>query len=74
MKINVALAYRGLAQVDLPPEQSQAAERAVLSLNYTGKFNQRPVGPTLFLGAHVLNGGSDDARRQVTASAPPPSG
>ena len=49
VKINVALANRGLAQVDLPPEDSEASERAVLSLNYTGRFEQRPVGPTLFL-------------------------
>jgi len=53
VKINVALANRGLSQVDLPPEYSQASERIVLSLNYTGKFEQPPVGPTLFLRAHA---------------------
>jgi hypothetical protein len=53
VKINVALANRGLAQIDLPPEHSQASERAVLSLNYTGKFDQPPVGPTLWLRAKV---------------------
>jgi len=49
VKVNVALANRGLPQVDLPPESSQAAQQIVLSLNYTGKFEQPPVGPTLFL-------------------------
>jgi len=49
VKVNVALANRGLAQVDLPPEYSEASQRAVLSLNYTGRFEQPPVGPTLFL-------------------------
>jgi len=74
MKINLALAYRGLAQVDLPPEQSEAAERAVLSLNYTGKFDQLPVGPALFLHAHNLLGGCVSAPRQLLANAPAPSG
>jgi len=51
VKVNVALANRGLAQVDVPPECSQASERIVASLQYTGKFDQPPVGPTLFLRA-----------------------
>jgi hypothetical protein len=50
VKINVALANRGLPQVDLPPEASEASQRIVASLNYTGKFDQPSVGPTLFLG------------------------
>ena len=74
VKINVALANRGLAQVDLPPEYSEAAERAVLSLNYSGRFEQLPVGPTLFLRANKLVGGCANAPRQFAASAPPPSG
>jgi hypothetical protein len=74
MKVNLALAYRGLAQVDLPPEHSEAAERAVLSLNYSGRFEQWPVGPTLFLRANQLIGGWDAAARQLATSAPAPSG
>jgi hypothetical protein len=74
VKINVALAHRGLAQVDLPPEHSEAARRIVLSLNYTGRFDQLAVGPTLFLRAHQLIGGWDNAPRQLAASAPVPSG
>jgi len=74
VKVNVALANRGLAQVDLPPESSQASQRIVSSLNYTGKFEQPTVGPTLFLRAHQLVGGWDNARRQLAAAALPPAG
>jgi hypothetical protein len=74
VKINVALAYRGLAQVDLPPEHSEAAQRIVSSLNYTGRFDQLPVGPTLFLRANKLIGGWDNAARQFAVGAPAPSG
>ena len=74
VKINVALANRGLAQVDLPPEYSQAAQRIVASLHYTGKFEQVPVGPTLFLRAHKPVAGWDNVRRQVVANALPPGG
>jgi hypothetical protein len=74
VKINVALANRGLAQVDLPPESSQPSQRAVLSLNYSGKFEQPPVGPTLFLRANKLMVGWDNFRRRLVASALPPSG
>ena len=74
MKINVALANRGLAQVDLPPEHCEAAERAVLSLNYSGRFEQFPVGPTLYLRANRLMGGWDRAPRQLAVGPPAPSG
>jgi len=74
MKINVALANRGLAQVDVPPEYSEASRRAVLRLNYTGKFEQPPVGPTLFLRAGKLLVGSSTVPRQFAASAPLPGG
>ena len=74
VKINVALANRGLAQVDLPPESSQASERIVASLQYTGKFDQPPVGPTLFLRAKKVVAGWDNVRRQLAASALAPGG
>ena len=74
VKINVALANRGLAQVDLPPDHCEAAQRIVLSVNYSGRFDQLPVGPTLFLRANKLIGGWDNAARQLAASAPAPSG
>ena len=69
VKVNVALANRGLAQVDLPPECSQASERIVASLQYTGKFDQPPVGPTLFLRANQPMAGWDNVRRQLAACA-----
>jgi hypothetical protein len=74
MKINVALAHRGVAQVDLPPEHCAAAERAVISLNYSGRFEQQPVGPTLHLRANRLIGGWDKAARQWAVGPPAPSG
>ena len=74
MKINVALANRGVAQVDLPPEHCEAAERTVLSVNYSGRFEQVPVGPTLFLRSNQVIRGWDSAVRQFAVSAPAPSG
>jgi hypothetical protein len=74
IKINVTLANRGMAQVDLPPEHSEASQRIVSSLNCTGKFEQPAVGPTLFLHAHRLIGGWENARRQLAAAALPPAG
>ena len=70
VKINVALANRGLAQVDLPPEHCEAAQRIVLSVNYSGRFDQVPVGPTLFLRGNQLIGGWYSAPRQFVVSAP----
>jgi hypothetical protein len=74
VKINVALANRGVAQVDLPPEHSEAAERRVLSLNYSGRFEQWPVGPTLFLRDGQRIRSWDDAPRRFVVSAAVPSG
>jgi len=74
VKINVALANRGVAQVDQPPEHCEAAERAVLSLNYSGRFEQLAVGPTLYLRADRLLGGWDKAPRRLAVSAPALSG
>jgi hypothetical protein len=74
VKINVALANRGLAQVDLPPEHSEASQRMVAALQYTGKFEQPTVGPTLFLRANQPMAGWDNVRRQLAASVLPPGG
>ena len=74
VKINVALANRGLAQVDLPPEHSEASQRIVASLQYTGKFEQTNVGPTLFLRANQPMVGWDNVRRRLVACAQPPGG
>jgi len=74
VKINVALANRGVAQVDLPPEHSEAAERTVLSVNYSGRFERWPVGPTLFLRGNERIGGWDNAARRFAVSVPALSG
>ena len=74
VKINVALANRGLAQVDLPPEHSEASQRLVASLQYTGKFAQPAVGPTLFLRANQPMVGWDNVRRRLVACGLPPGG
>jgi hypothetical protein len=49
VKINVALANRGLAQLDLPPECAPAPQPAGPSRFDLTDFDQPPVGPTLFL-------------------------
>ena len=74
VKVNVALANRGVAQVDLPPEHCAAAERTVLSLNYSGRFEQVPVGPTLFLRGNQVIRGWDNAVGRLAVRVPVPSG
>jgi len=74
VKINVALANRGVTQVDLPPEHSEVAELRVASVNYSGRFEQWPVGPTVFLRANLLMGGWDKAARQLAVRVPALSG
>ena len=74
VKINVALAHRGLAQVDLPPGYSEASQQVVSSFPGPGNFDQTPVGPTLFLRARKRVAGWDNVRRQLVASALPPGG
>ena len=67
VKINVALANRGVAQVDLPPEHSEAVQRIVLSRNYTGRFDRLPVGPTLFLRANAWGRQKEELRMMKSA-------
>jgi hypothetical protein len=54
MKVNVALANRGLAQVDLPPGYLDVPQPTAPTLLQSGKFDQPPVGPVLFLQANQL--------------------
>src|ERR1019366_3725826 len=56
MKVNVALANRGLAQVDLPPGYLKASQPAMPTILPSGRFDQPPVGPVLFLHANQLLG------------------
>ena len=74
VKINVALAHRGLPQVDLPPGYSEASQQVVSSFLDTGSFDQTPVGPALFLRANKVDAGWDKLLRQLVASARPSGG
>ena len=70
VKVNVALAHRGLPQVDLPPGYAPAAQPTVPSPFDLTSFNQPSVGPTLFLQANHLIGGCDGVPRTFTARGP----
>jgi hypothetical protein len=54
VKTNVALANRGLEQVDLPLEFLRALEAEAAGRPDLGGFDQRPIGPELFLRAKRL--------------------
>jgi hypothetical protein len=72
VKVNVARANRGLAQVDLPLEFLRALELTAASRLDAGSFDQPPVGPVLFLRAKQLLDGWDDAPRKFAAGVSPP--
>ena len=52
VKVNVALANRGIAQVDLPPGYDSGSQLAVPKVFDAIRFDQRPVGPVLYLRAN----------------------
>jgi hypothetical protein len=70
VKINVPLANRGLAQVDLPPGYAQVPEPAAPSHFDLTRFDQPAVGPTLFLQASRLIGGCESVPRKLAARQP----
>jgi hypothetical protein len=72
VKLNVTLAYRGQAQVDLPPEYLRSPKLAVASPFCTSRFDQPPVGPTLFLHASQSIDGWQHICRKLTAPVPAP--
>ena len=72
VKTNVPLANRGMAQVDLPLEHSRVSQPTVSSLLQTGRFDQPPVGPMLFLQANQFIDDLDDAPRKFAAGVSPP--
>jgi hypothetical protein len=74
VKVNVPLANRGLAQVDLPTEHGRVAQRARSSLLCPGGSAQTPVGPTLFLQANRLLNAWNYASGKHAVIVPPPSG
>src|ERR1039457_6880844 len=71
MKVNVALANRGLAQVDLPSGISKVPQPTVASLLQSGRFDQPPVGPVLFLLANQLIDGWQTHPQEFMAGQPP---
>src|ERR1039457_3241473 len=71
MKVNVALANRGLAQVDLPPGYLKASQPAMPIPLQSGKFDQPPVGPVLFLQANQLIEGWRTNQQECLAGQPP---
>ena len=70
MKTNVALANRGMAQVDLPPGHTQVPQLAGSSPFNTNRFGQLPVGPILFLQANQLLHCWQDNPQEVLAGHP----
>jgi hypothetical protein len=71
MKVNVALANRGLTQVDLPPGYLKVPQPVVPSLLQSGRFDQPPVGPVLFLQANQLLGDWQVHPQECPAGQPP---
>jgi|ERR1035437_5917891 hypothetical protein len=71
MKVNVALANRGLAQIDLPPGYLKASQAAVLTPLQSGSFDQPPVGPVLFLHANQLIESWQTNPQECLAGQPP---
>ena len=71
MKVNIARANRGLAQVDLPSGISKVPQPTVASLLQSGRFDQPPVGPVLFLLANQLIDGWQTHPQEFMAGQPP---
>ena len=70
MKINVALANRGLAQLDLPPGYGPCPQPAVPGVFGIASFDQPTVGPTLFLQGNRLLKGREGVPRKWPARQP----
>jgi hypothetical protein len=70
VKVNVALANRGLAQVDLPPGCAPLPQPAIPSRFEATRIDQSPVGPTLFLQANQFMKDGDGALRKLAACPP----
>ena len=71
MKVNVALANRGLAQLDLPPGYLEAPQPATPTPLQSGRFDQPPVGPVLFLQANQLLGDWQANPQEFMTGQPP---
>ena len=72
IKINVARLHRGLPLAELPPADPRLPQLTGVGPFYTSRFDQLPVGPTLFLHANHLLTVWAGAPRKLAAPAPPP--
>ena len=72
VKINVNLANRGEAQVDLPPEHTRSSQPAVSSPFDPCTFDHPPIGPTHFLQTNQLLDASAGPPCKLAAPVPPP--
>ena len=72
VKINVARLHRGLPLAELPPADPRLPQLTGIGPFYTRWFDQRPIGPTLFLQANHLIAAWPGAPRRLVAPAPPP--
>src|ERR1035437_26176 len=70
VKVNVARANRGIAQVDLPPGYAPFPQPAVPSLLHTARFGQPPVGPMPFLQANQFVDDWQDRPQEFMAGQP----
>ena len=74
MKVNVRRANRGQAQVDLPPGYAPSSEQAAANPWWSSRFDQAPVGPTLFLQTSRLIADWQHGLCEFPAVAPPAGG
>jgi hypothetical protein len=74
VKVNVALANRGIPQVDLPLEYPLSSKPAVSCPFGTSRFGQALVGPVFFLRAKQLLAGWQHDRGKLSLLEPALSG
>jgi hypothetical protein len=70
VKVNVPLANRGLAQLDLPPGYGPGPQLAVPGVCGIASFDQPAVGPTLFLQGNRLLKGREGVPRKWPVRQP----
>src|ERR1035437_5565205 len=71
VKVNVAFANRGIAQVDLPPGYAACSRPVDPKVVDTTRFDQPPVGPLLFHRSTRLVAAWQDCPEELMAGQPP---
>ena len=74
IKINVARLHRGQPLAELPPADPRLPQLTGVGPFYTSWFDQRPIGPTLFLQANQLMAAWVGTPGKLAGAAPPPAG